>query len=102
MANWLQCYGIYPDAINDAADAIEEGMLKLGFTTDERNAVHSWAEDMIEKYGKMSDITNSIIWALFRAFYDYAINEKKLDVRIYYYVNCSDSHLYINGEEVWL
>lgn len=99
MANWLPRFGIYPDAMNDAADVIDEAMLQLGFLTSEKEAVYTIADEWI-KNSDMRDVTNTIISALFGAFEFYAKEEKKVPNEISCFVNCSDSHIWIDGEEV--
>lgn len=97
--NIIQWLGIYPDAIEDAAETAEGAMTEAGCLVADIDGIHS---EIAERFrsGELdcSDITNALIAEYFdRA--KAAIEEQIKGIDITYYVNCDDSHFYVNGEE---
>lgn len=99
MITTLQYLGIYEDAIEQAVKDSEAAMERCDFTDREIDDMHDMVRDELEETGDWTDITNSIIGAYFRVVTD-LIKQKDDEVDVEYYVNCHDSHIYINGEEV--
>ena len=98
--SYLNYLGIYEDAINDAIETCENAMELKGFTGNEINAMHDIATTDLKDIGDFGDITNSIIAAYFSTTAG-LISDKFPDDDIDYYINCHDSHFYINNEEVY-
>ena len=99
MADMMQFLNIYPKTIEDVASTCEQAMLDAGFNTREVDDMFEYVKQCFYDGDGMdySDVTNSII----SNFYGYTKEklEEKLNTEVSYYVNCDDSHLYINGEE---
>jgi hypothetical protein len=95
----MQLLGIYEDAINKAIETCEEAMTQFAFTDREINDMHDMAIDELEEAGDWRHITDSIIGAYYRVTAD-LIRQTDAKVDVDYYVNCRDSHFYINGQEV--
>ena len=91
---------IFPDAIEDAASKCETAMTELGFSWKETCDMHDMVEDDLEETGRWRDITNSVIGSYFRVTKD-LICQQFPDTKVEYYVNCHDSHLCVNGEEIY-
>ena len=91
-------FGIYPDAINNAVDECEIALKGLGFSNAEINEMYQEAEELLESAGSFKEISNSIIYSHFEATRG-MILEKYPEIDVDYFVNCSDSHFYVNGEE---
>ena len=100
MISNLAYLGIYEDAINSAIDTCEEALKSLDFSVDDIDNMNEWAVDDLKQIGSWDDITNSIIEAYFSTT-AYMINERFPDKECDYYVNCDDSHFYIDNEEVY-
>lgn len=90
----LGLYSIYPEAIEYATDIFNKICedYKLGYL---------WNEFDVElrENGDCTEPTDSIIHALFIVLKD---NLQDQGVNCDFYVNCDDSHFYINNEEVTL
>ena len=91
----LPFLGIYQDAIESAADSAENALRVAGVSNDDFNDM---VIQELEESGDFSDITNSIIHAFFIVAHD-LIRQSAPDVDVRYYVNCDDSHIYVNGNE---
>lgn len=101
MISNMHYLGIYEDAINDAVESAEN-LLKhddFDFGTQDINNMNEWAIEDLNENGSFDDITNSIINAYFSSAKAY-VNKHYPDAQIEYYVNCNDSHLYYDGDEV--
>lgn len=98
MITNLQYLGIYSGAIDDSIGEVELAMQRLGFSTHEIQEMHEIAYDEMCEVGRMDDITNSIIDCYFNTAKD-VIKRRFPDLNVDFYVNCTDSHFYINGEE---
>lgn len=99
MNNYLQLLGIYPDAINSAISDAEWAVSLFGLNTDR---LHEHAEMYLEEGGSFADITNSIIFTYF-ASAEYMIRDftgSRSEYKPAFYVNCYDSHFYINNIDV--
>lgn len=96
MADILTYWGIYPDVINDVVERCEDALSKAGYTLSE---IDSWHESV--KSNTVLDnenITNSILQQYLHEAVE-MLNDKGYEAD--YYVNCSDTHLYINNEEFY-
>lgn len=99
--NTLQMLGFYPDAIEDAAETAEAAMTDAGVCLPDIDYMYDDVRERFEN-GELnySDITNSII----DGYFEYAkekIEKEISGIEISYYVNCADTHFYVNGEEYW-
>lgn len=94
----INMIGIYPEAINSAINKCCSALDQ--YNCDPKNKIHDYAEEILTETGKWSNITNSIIEAYFQAT-QYLLKRKKKNLKVEYYVNCNDSHLYINQEEIF-
>lgn len=99
MTTNMQYLGIYEDAINDAIDSCERAMSQLDFDISEIDDMNYAAVDDLQSIGDWHDITNSIISAYFSAT-RWKIKDRYPDLDVDYYVNCDDSHFYIDNVEV--
>ena len=99
MITNLQFIGIYEDAIDEAVDS-SENALRICHLEDRIDELNEEALNDLKYTGSFDDITNSIIMSYFstaKALIEkYAKNNYNPD----FYVNCSDSHFYLDGEEV--
>lgn len=93
---YLPLLGIYEDAINSAidtaADAVEQ------YAPDKLNDLHKLADDDLTITFGLDDITNKIILAYFLAAK--WLIEEKTGAEVDCYINCDDSHLYVDDMEV--
>ena len=71
----------------------------FGATLADHDALWNDAMYLLREIGDFGDITNSIITAYFESVKN--ILAKFTTDPVTYYVNCTDSHLYIDGEEVF-
>jgi len=99
--NTLQMLGFYPDAIEDAAETAEAAMTDAGVCLADIDYMYDDVRERFEN-GELnySDITNSLI----DSYFEYAkekIEQEISGIEISYYVNCHDTHFYVNGEEYW-
>ena len=99
--NTMQMLGFYPDAIDDAADTAEAAMTDAGVCLSDIEYMYDDVRERFEN-GELnySDITNSLI----DGYFEYAkekIEQEISGIEISYYVNCNDTHFYVNGEEYW-
>ena len=99
MITNLQYLGIYEDAIDNAINSCEEAMKQMEFNVHDIDTMNEMAVDDLKDIGDWSDITNSIISAYFSTT-KYLINKRYPELDVDYYINCSDSHFYIGGDEV--
>ncbi|MBQ6800131.1 MAG: hypothetical protein IJP08_03365 [Bacteroidaceae bacterium] len=95
----LQFYGIYTDAIEKSSKIIDAAFNKYGFSINEIDDAYDIILEDLKKNGTFEYITNSIIYSNFSVARD-LILQKYPDEKIDFYVNCYDSHFYINGESV--
>lgn len=87
MMNTLTFLGIYADSIERASEQCEEAMEKLGFSIAEIDDMNDYAkQELDEEYGGLSDITNRIISAYYRAA-EYMIHEKFPSLSVSCYVD---------------
>ena len=98
MSNWMPFLGIYPVAIGNAIDQCELAMKNTGFGSHAISEMHDMAEECLKETGSFEDITNSIIYAYFSTTKD-MIERCWPGHEVDYFINCSDSHFYIDGEE---
>ena len=98
MISNLAFLGIYPDAIDNAIEKSEKLMQKLGFSENDIAKMHDEAKENLNGIGNFNDITNSIILAYFATVKSFALEDDYS--KISYYINCSDSHLYYEGNEI--
>lgn len=96
----LAYLGIYPGAIDAAINSCETAMEKMGMSISEIDKMNEMALEEFQECGRLEDITNSVIGAYFDTT-QYLIVEKFPGRKVDYYVNCEDSHFYLDGEEVW-
>lgn len=99
MITNLQYLGIYVDAIDSAIEASERAVEKAGYDVNVVDDLNQYALEDLEEQCTFKDITNKIIGAYFRNA-DLMIQEKQPDWDVDYYINCHDSHFYINKEEI--
>ena len=92
----LTCLGIYDKAIEDAVDSAYLCYEEAGFA--DSSVLDACADDELEECGDWKDITNSIIGAYFHSCKD--LIEQNTEHTVEYYVNCSDSHIYLDGREI--
>ena len=92
--------GIYEEAINDAVEKCEAALDAVDATRSDINALHQDALCQLKEVGDFGDITNSIISAYFETVI-YFIKKYRPNAEVDFYVNCDDSHLYIDNEEVY-
>ncbi|EGC02203.1 hypothetical protein [Ruminococcus albus] len=99
--NVLQFLGIYPDAIEYAAEKAEAAMEDAGASLPDIDYMYDVVRDSFkEKELDFENVTNSLI----SKFFEYAksVLEKELSgAEVTYCVNCNDSHFYVNGEEYY-
>lgn len=98
MSKDLSFFGIYPEAINDAVDQCEIAMSNCGFNSDDIEYMYMLADEELEHFGVWANITNSIIEAYFTVTKEF-IKNRFPEKEVEFYVNGSDSHFYIDGEE---
>jgi len=101
MISTMHYLGIYEDAINDAVESAEN-LLKhedFDFTTQDIDNMNEWAFEYLKENGDFGNITDSIIYAYFSSARAY-VNRRYPKAQIDYYINCNDSYLYYNGDEV--
>ena len=93
---YINYIGIYPDAIETALVSANRAVNK--YARYSLDGLESGIIEHIEKKGfAAGDITNSVISAIF----EYAASViRASDRKVSYYVNCHDSHLYVDGEEM--
>ena len=99
--NTMQMLGFYPDAIENAAETAEAAMTDAGVCLPDIDYMYDDVRERFEN-GELnySDITNSLI----SEYFEYAkekIEQEISGIEISYYVNCDDTHFYVNGEEYW-
>lgn len=92
----LTSLGIYEKAIEDAVENAYLCYEMAGHA--DTSVLTQCAEEELEECGNWNDITNSIISAYFICCKD--LIEQNSDHTVEYYVNCDDSHIYLDGEEV--
>lgn len=92
----LNCLGIYADAINQIVMLCETAVDR--YDCDPKGELGGRAQEYLEQTGNWNDITNSIILAYLRTT-SVMIKSRHPKWNIEYYVNCYDSHLYINDRE---
>lgn len=88
---------IYPQAIESAKSACETALEQMGISTCD---LDNEAEHAFKECSNLDDITNSIIYAYFETTKG-MIEAAGKNVECSYYINCDDSHFYINGEEMY-
>lgn len=99
--NTMQMLGFYPDAIENAAETAEAAMTDAGVCLPDIDYMYDDVRERFEN-GELnySDITNSLI----SEYFEYAkekIEKEISGIEISYFVNCDDTHFYVNGEEYW-
>lgn len=97
----LPLFGIYPAAIDAACMVCEFAMEQNGLG-DMIDEMYENAEYYLQEYdhaATVAHLTNAIISAVFGATSS-IIRDKCPDKNVDYFVNCYDSHFYIDGEEV--
>ena len=101
MISNLHFLGIYEDAINNAIESAENLMKRpeFDFNAADIDEMNDWALEYLKENGDFSDITNSIIYAYFSSAKAY-VNKYYPAAQIEWYINCNDSYLYYDGEEV--
>lgn len=96
MADILTYWGIYPDVINDVVERCEDALVKAGYRPTE---INNWHENVKDNAVLDNDnLTNSILLEYLHGAVE-MLNAKGYEAN--YYVNCSDTHLYINNEEFY-
>ena len=98
--NTLKFLGIYENAINNAVE-VSESALKEVRLENKINYLHNSIEECLKEIGDWKDITNSIIYAYFSTTESIIEEEYGEEKKIDFYINCDDSHFYINNEEVF-
>ena len=101
MISNMHYLGKNHQAINNAVESAEN-LLKhedFDFTTQDIDNMNEWALEYLKENGDFGDITNSIIYAYFSSARAY-VNRRYPKAQIDYYINCNDSYLYYNGDEV--
>lgn len=91
----LPYIGIYPDAIEKIAYRCHNLLSDLNI--DDRKLDENVEEYLSQE--PFEDITNRIIQAYFEVTKSLILDKKKAIVS--YFVNCHDSHIWINGEEYY-
>ena len=91
----LHCIGIYPDAIDKIACRCHS--LLHDMDIDDRKLDENVEEYLSQE--PFEDITNRIIKAYFEVTKSLVLDKTKANVS--YFVNCHDSHIWINGEEYY-
>lgn len=97
MITTLQYLGIYEETIENAVLAVENAMKQCDLSTKDIEELHGQAIEELKIIGKFDDITNCIIFSYFNT--GKWIIEQKTENTCDYYVNCYDSHFYLNEEE---
>ena len=96
MANILSYWDIYPDAINDVVERCEDALVKAGYRPTE---IDNWHENVKDNAVlDNNNLTNSILQEY---IYEAAQMLEEKGYAVNYYINCSDTHLYINGNEFY-
>lgn len=101
MITNLQYLGIYEDSINMAIDIAEQAV--DAYVTSSSHPVDDLADlatDWLQECGSFENITNSIIAAWFSSASS-MIERDNPKLVVDYFINCDDSHFYINGEEIY-
>lgn len=91
--------GIYPEAISDAISTSESVLKENGFTDYEIDNMNDIALTTLKEVGSFDHLTNSIIFAYFDAVKFMLERKFGDDMDVDYYINCHDSHFYIDNEE---
>ena len=97
--NRLRMLGIYEEAINSAIESCEEALMNT-LIEDHINTLHNSIGECLKETGSWDDITNSIIYAYFSTTKALIEEFSSLEVDIDFYINGSDSHFYVNEEEM--
>lgn len=95
--NAIPMIGLYPDTVNDKIGTAIDAVCTFCGDQYEREFVNESVE-RLKEIGSFEDITNSCILAFFITAKDYISQKARKNVE--YYINCTDSHLYVDGEEV--
>lgn len=98
--NTLNFLGIYETAINNAVE-VSESALKEVRLENKIDDLHNSIEECLKEIGDWENITNSIIYAYFSTAESIIEEEYGEEKKIDFYINCDDSHFYINNEEVF-
>lgn len=97
MITNLQYLRIYEDAINDAIGMSERAVER--YAPSRADELFDSAMEAMKEIGTFDNITNSIIMSFFYAA-DQIIAQECPSVETDYYVNCHDSHFYVDHEPV--
>lgn len=98
MLNILTRFDIYPDAIQNAVRICEEALQNVGYSNRDISDMEDRAMEILNECTGLYDITNRIITVYFEETKN-LLEDKDLEVS--YYVNCDDSHFYVEGEQCY-
>lgn len=99
MISNMQYLGIYEGAIDDAVESSENLLKLFDFNDNDINLLNDYAREYLIENGDFNEITNSIIYAYFTTAKEY-VESKHPNAVVTFFVNCHDSHLYLDGVEV--
>lgn len=97
MISGCEIFGIYPDAINRAYEIAMNQLDKFGIPS---NYFDTDMQEELEESIDPNNISNSLIFVIFRTLENYLEDNGFDEDRIDFYVNGFDSHFYIDKEEV--
>ena len=98
MVSNLEFFGIYEKAVDKAVKTCEKALTDYGLS-NYIDSMHDEAKNYFYETGSLGNITNSLIDAFFSTV-ERIFETWREDAVVTHYVNGSDSHLYINGDEI--
>lgn len=100
---WFGNSCVYVGAVNDVTALCESAVEEAGYTARElSDEVTSCLEEVVNMKEFLDNPTNSIIFATLHSaccMLEDKFEELGIQVKVDYYVNCDDSHLYIDNED---
>ena len=97
----INYFGIYTDDLKRADRICKNALKKYGADDVEINCVFAYAYNVFYKHVYefyQDSLTNAIIYSMFYAVKCFVENDNDVDVE--FFVNGSDSHMYIDGVEL--
>ena len=97
----INYFGIYTDDLKHADRICKNALKKYGADDVEINCVFAYAYNVFYKHVYefyQDSLTNAIIYSMFYAVKCFVEND--VDVNVDFFVNGSDSHMYIDGVEL--
>ena len=97
----INYFGIYPDDLKRADRICKNALKKYGVDDMEIDCVFVYAYNVFYKHVYefyQDSLTNAIIYSMFYAVKCFVEND--IDVNVDFFVNGSDSHMYVDGVEI--